>query len=589
MKKILIYLILFILTIPLFVNARKTTVNTLSALSSTFSSAVGGDTIVISNGTYNWGQIFINNNNNTPTSNWIVVKAQTKLGVVFNGTTYFGFSGNRIHIDGFKFANGNAGANPVVGFRTSSSNLANYSQVSNMYFDNYNTDSLTDNEWVALYGVHNRVDHCSFINKYNSRAALVVWYSTATFPDQSTPTYHLIDSNYFFHRSFMGANGGECMRIGVGNNSRTFGYNIIEHNLFEDCIQTEPELVSNKSAFNTYRYNTFKNCNGGLTLRMGKYSTVYSNFFINNDPTKTGSYGIRIIDKGHTVFNNYCEGLLGSSGSLSAMRCPIIIYNGTYPASDSLNPIILNGVYLPADDALVAFNTVVNCKGGPGINIGYYDGGAALNVPTNVIIANNVIKMTTGQAAYLNPVNTTLTYFAEGNMYNAPNGLGLTSSTGFANTPLTFGTRAFGILPPPNVVQNAAVNTNNYKTLLSSLDIQKKLRSSIFDVGSYEIGGTGSVVNYPLDSNLVGAGKPFTLNLLSLTNVTCKTANNGTISVIAEGGTPPYLYRTNNLPFSTSGTFTNLVPNTYAILVKDNKGLSTTINVTVKSSSVTCP
>jgi hypothetical protein len=55
--------------------------------------------------------------------------------------------------------------------------------------------------------------------------------------------------------------------------------------------------------------------------------------------------------------------------------------------------------------------------------------------------------------------------------------------------------------------------------LLSSLDIQKKLRSSIFDVGSYEIGGTGSVINYPLDSNLVGAGKPFTLNLLSLTNL----------------------------------------------------------------------
>ena len=119
---------------------------------------------------------------------------------------------------------------------------------------------------------------------------------------------------------------------------------------------------------------------------MGKYCTVYSNFFINNDVTKTGSYGIRIIDKGHKVFNNYCEGLLGSAGSLTAMRCPIIIYNGTYPASDSLNPTILTGAYLPADDALVAFNTVVNCNGGPGINIGYYDGGSALNVPTNEFI-----------------------------------------------------------------------------------------------------------------------------------------------------------------------------------------------------------
>ena len=279
MKKILITLI----TLSSFsAFAKNTFVNTLTQLQNAYSSALPSDTITVINGTYNWGQINLVNTKSTSTSPWIVVKAQTPLGVTFNGSTYLGFSGKRILITGFKFANGNSGNNAVIAFRSSSSVLADYCRISNMRIDNYNTpDSAVENEWVAMYGVRNRLDHCSFINKSNARATVVVWYSTATFPAKSTSTYHMIDSNAFVHRSYMGGNGGESLRVGVGNNSRTDGYNIIEYNLFEDCIQTEPEIVSNKTCRNTYRYNTFHNCNGGLTLRMGKYSTVHSNFFIN--------------------------------------------------------------------------------------------------------------------------------------------------------------------------------------------------------------------------------------------------------------------------------------------------------------------
>ena len=306
----------------------------------------------------------------------------------------------------------------------------------------------------------------------------------------------------------MGGNGGETIRVGVGNNSRTFGYNVIEYNLFEGMTQAEMEIVSNKSYYNTYRYNTFKNCNGGLTLRMGKYCSVYGNFFINDDPTKTGSYGIRIIDKGHKVYNNYCEGLLGASGSLTSIRCPIITYNGTYPSADSLNPLVLNGAYLPADSALIANNTIVNCGGGAGIKLGNYDAGLALNQPLGTTIANNVIKMSSGQAIYKEPSDTLLTYFAEGNMYSAPTGLGFTNTTGFANTTLSFGSRVNGVLPPPAVVQDASLNTANYLVRIGNLDAQGQIRSSIFDAGCDEINGTGMVSNFPLDSNAVGAGKP---------------------------------------------------------------------------------
>ena len=509
MKKILT-LLLILLSFSTF--AKNTFVNTLTQLQTTYSSALPGDTITIVNGTYNWGQINLVNTKSTSTSSWIVVKAQTPLGVTFNGSTYLQFSGKRILITGFRFSNGNSGTNAVISFRSSSSVLADYCRISNMRIDNYNTpDSTVENEWVGIYGVRNRLDHCSFINKSNARATVVVWYSTATFPNKSISTYHLIDSNAFVHRSYMGGNGGESLRVGVGNNSRTDGYNIVEYNLFEDCIQTEPEIVSNKSARNIYRYNTFHNCNGGLTLRMGKYSTVYSNFFINSDPTKTGSYGIRIIDKGHTVFNNYCEGLLGTSGTLGSMRCPIVIYNGSFSSADSLNPLILNGAYLPADSAVVVFNTIVNCAGGPGIRIGHTDGGTATNQPKGLKISNNLIKMSSGQAAYLDPANNLLTYTAEGNRYSAPSGLGLSNSLGFTNTTLTFGSRINGILNPPTTIKDVAVNTSKYTTTLLGLDIQGQTRSSIYDVGCDESNGTGLVKIKPLDTTVVGSSSNITI------------------------------------------------------------------------------
>ena len=508
MKKIYAILILiFSLAVQQNIYALTTKVNTLTALKTAFTAAMPGDSIIILNGTYNWGGIVLTNSNNTSTGAWIVLKAESLSGVMFIGNTYLQFSGTRILVDGFKFANGNSGTNAVMAFRSSSSVLASYSRITNITVDNYNSIDTLENEWVAFYGTNNRLDHCNFINKSNPRATVVVWYSTATFPAQSISTYHKIDSNYFSGRSYMGGNGGETIRVGVGNNSRTYGYNIVEYNLFENCIQTEPEIVSNKSAYNTYRYNTFKNCNGGLTLRMGKYCTVYGNFFINNDPTKTASYGIRIIDKGHKVFNNYCEGLLGSSGSTTSMRTPIVIYNGLFSSADSLNPLILNGAYLPADSAVVAFNTIVNCSGGHGIKLGFTDGGLNTYAPLGVTLANNVIKMSSGQAIYNDPINTSLTYFAEGNVYNAPSGLGITNTTGFKNTTLNFGATSNGILTAPSNVQDSAINTATYTQLIGNIDAQGQTRSTIFDVGCDELNGAGQIMNRPLDTSMVGVGK----------------------------------------------------------------------------------
>jgi poly(beta-D-mannuronate) lyase len=478
--------------------------------------ALPGDTVVVANGTYNFGQITITNGNGTSTSSWIVLKAQTFNGVVFTGNTYLQFSGKHILITGFRFANGNAGATDVIQFRNSSGTAASYCRLNNIIIDSYNSDSTgsvagttpdVDNKWVSLFGTNNRVDHCTFINKANAGATVVVWYDNTNYPQQSTTTTHRIDSNYFKGRGYQGTNGGECMRIGVSSTSRSNGYNIIESNLFEDCRQVEPEVISNKSNFNTYRYNTFKNCFGGMTMRHGRNCSIYGNFFIVDDITASKSYGVRLIDKGHKVYNNYFEGLLGNKNSLTALRCPIIMYNGLASSADTTDVSKAAG-YFPADSSIIAFNTIVNCSGGAGIVMGFTDAGNNTFQPKGIKVANNVIKMVTGQAAYIDPANTLLTYSAEGNIYNAPNGIGLSSSTGFTNSTLTFGSRANGILTAPTLVQDAAINSVDYSSLLNGIDAQGKSRNNIYDIGCNEVNGTGNVLYYPLDSNLVGAGKP---------------------------------------------------------------------------------
>ena len=71
--------------------------------------------------------------------------------------------------------------------------------------------------------------------------------------------------------------------------------------------------------------------------------------------------------------------------------------------------------------------------------------------------------------------------------------------------------------------------------------------------------------------------------------MTCKTATNGSITVSASGGTAPYLYKINNGTYGITSTFTGLSAGTYSVTVKDSKGILSTINVIIKSSTVTCP
>ncbi len=544
-----------LLCLPVMMFANNITVSTKTDLINKVAAAKPGDTITVANGSYNWGQISLNNNSGKAASAWIVVQAQTLNGVVFSGGTFLQFGGYRIMVTGFKFANGNSGSDDVIQFRAGSggnSPYAFYCRLNNITIDNYNSDTTgcqltppaatnTLNRWICFYGRHNRMDHCTFINKFNGGPTVAVIYDSSNYPVGGYSTYHLIDSNYFKGRGWQGGNEGETIRVGLGSMSNNDGFNVIEHNLIQYGNSTDPEIFSNKSNWNTYRYNTIKDMDGGITMRQGRNNTINGNFIIKTTTSKVRSaqYGIRLIDKGQKVYNNYIEGLDGNYNSLTASNCPIILYSGQAPGEGFTIPI---PGYYSADSCIIAFNTIVNCYGGAGMVIGYNHpnkGVTAPYKPQGLIIANNIISMAKGQGiivdtstatAAVDPVNgisntLPVTYLAEGNLYSATT-FGFTNTNGFSSQKLTFGTRANGILPPPSLVAGTAINSLNYDSLLGSVDAFGNTRTSPFSVGAIEVNGKGGTVTYPLDSTMVGAGTPIISLPVSIVGFTGKLENN---------------------------------------------------------------
>ncbi|KAI9435219.1 Chondroitinase B-domain-containing protein [Russula earlei] len=502
-------------------HATNYTVSVSTDLINKMVNALPGDTITVANGTYSWNLVSFVNTHGSQTATPIVLRAQSFKGVVFSGNTRFEFQITNMIMTGFVFTNGNPLSSAVIKMGKSATQGSKYCRITNIIIDNYNSDSSAATgvtaEWVGIYGTNNRVDHCTFINKAYGDPVVVVWYDNNTFPQKSTSTYHRIDSNYFKHIAYQGANEGENIRVGVSATCNTDGYNIVEYNLFEDGIQVDPEIISNKSNHNTYRYNTFRNTAGGITLRRGRYCEAYGNFFL-RDATSNNNiqYGFRIFEKGHHVFNNYIEGVNSNQGTYGTTLCPINISNGESPISDTLTAAAQSN-HFPADSCTIAFNTIVNAYGGAGIMIGFIAGGSYPYPPHGVTIANNLVMMAQGTAVYNASSNTALTYFAEGNVYQAPSGLApsgtIIPSTDFTSQSLVFGARTNGILAPPALARDAAVNTANYSAMLNGKDAQGQTRSAIYDLGADEINGSGTIISYPLDSTLVGAGKPLAIVL----------------------------------------------------------------------------
>jgi poly(beta-D-mannuronate) lyase len=187
------------------------------------------------------------------------------------------------------------------------------------------------------------------------------------------PNHHRIDQNFFGPREKLGKNGGETIRIGDSDTAHLSSHTLVENNCFEAC-NGEAEIISNKSCDNVYRYNTFLRCSGALTLRHGNGATVEGNYFLGQKARGTG--GVRIIGERHRVINNYFSDLEGDDH-----RAALSLMNGFKDSP-------ANG-YAPVKDAVVAFNTFVNCK--ETIVVGLSEEDDPDVPPTDCLIANNLI------------------------------------------------------------------------------------------------------------------------------------------------------------------------------------------------------
>ena len=316
------------------------TVKNVAEFKEAVKSAKPGTTITLANGVWENSELVFTGKGTK--ENPITLTVQDKGQVVLSGLSNLRVSGEYLVVKGLVFKNGYTPTSEVISFRTSSDKLANNCRLTECVIDNYSNPERHESDyWIGIYGKNNRIDHNHIEGKTNLGVTMAVRLNSV----ESQENNHQIDHNYFGPRPNLGANGGETLRIGTSHYSLTNSKTIVEYNYFDRC-NGEHEIISNKSCQNTYRYNTFFECTGTLTMRHGSQTLVDGNVFIGNGKPSTG--GIRVINGQQTVINNYCIGLTGYR-----FRGAFVIMNGV--PNSSINR------YHQAKDAIVENNTFVNC------------------------------------------------------------------------------------------------------------------------------------------------------------------------------------------------------------------------------------
>lgn len=328
--------------------------------------ATAGDIIILKNGI--WKDVKLNAYGNGTEDAPIIVKAETPGEVHVTGNSTLNIYGEHIIVSGLWFKDGATTYKSVVQFRKDSKTFANNCRFTNntiSYFDNISDQK---DHWVDIWGKNNRVDHNNFTGKRSEGTTLVVWLKG----DKHIENNHIIEYNLFGERPDLGKNGGETIRIGTSTNSMESSKTIVQKNVFLNC-DGEIEIISNKSCDNIFRDNLFLESKGTLTLRHGNNALVEHNVFLGNNISNTG--GIRVINKGHIIRNNYLIGLAGDG-----FRGPITVMNGV--PNSPLNR------YQQVENVSIVNNTIINS--GP-VAFGVGKDSERSLAPKNVTFANNLL------------------------------------------------------------------------------------------------------------------------------------------------------------------------------------------------------
>ena len=338
-----------------------------------------GDAIVLANGI--WKDVDLVFTGQGTEEKPIILKAQERGKVILEGKSSLKIGGEYLVVDGLHFTNGYTPGDAVIQFKVDNNNIANNSRVTNCVIENYTQPRREiQDHWIELYGRNNRFDHNYIAGKSNSGPTMRVFLKG----NENIYTYHQIVNNFFGPRPRKGGPHAETLQIGSSETSMTPAYVKVSENLFYRC-NGEVEIISSKSNFNEFNYNVFFESEGSLVLRHGNYAKINGNVFIGNDNSEFIG-GIRVINTGHWITNNYFYKLKGSE-----FRSPLAVMNGI-PKSP------LNR-YNQVTDVVVAYNSFIDNKSpwhfSVGSNVDKSDVLPASEIrsarPERVILANNLI------------------------------------------------------------------------------------------------------------------------------------------------------------------------------------------------------
>jgi poly(beta-D-mannuronate) lyase len=459
-------------------DAAEYLVASASQIASRLATAQPGDTLVMADGTWTNQRIQFAALGTAAAP--ITLRAQTPGGVVLNGNSKINISGSHLIVDGLRFEGGAlAEGDHVVEFRGSRGE-ATFSRLTNSAIIDYNPTSVdTRYFWVSLYGQNNRVDHNRFEGQNHSGVTVVVWRDAGA-------DYHLIDSNHFVDRpppmNPADSNGFETIRIGDSSQSLSNSFTTVEGNLFER-VDGEIEIISNKSGSNVFRYNTFRESAGTLTLRHGNDNRVEGNFFLGNNKSQSG--GVRVIGERQTIVNNYFANVDDRAGGAISISAGV--------PNSALNE------YFQVKDAVIAHNSLVNILGrAMTFDEGLNDDGRTL-LAQNVTVSNNIFR-NSNQSIFEGNEGTGWTW--EGNIAFGGSLGPVAANSGIAVVDPQLAIGADGLWRPAasSPVVNGGVGS--YSGLLTT-DMDGQPRVGVYDIGADEA-SVASILHRPLTAMDVG-------------------------------------------------------------------------------------
>jgi poly(beta-D-mannuronate) lyase len=287
--------VIIVLVLPGAVQAKQDTVRSADGLAKLLPLLRPGDTVVIADGVYeNWS---VNLDGRGTIDQAITIRSQSPNGVTFTGRTSFRITGQYLHLTGFLFDGCKMeGISPIEFDRSE------HCRLSNSTFQHCAGDRSA--VYILAGARNNLITQCRFIDIAGRSVQVKI---NEDIYEHGIPTDNVIRANLFQDIPPLNENGRETVKI--GQSQPTFGhinsFTLVEDNTFLRC-NGEGEIISNKCSGNTYRRNTFLDCEGELVMRGGSYCVIEANRFMGC------SGGIRLSGTHHTVKDNI---ILNSKGT----------------------------------------------------------------------------------------------------------------------------------------------------------------------------------------------------------------------------------------------------------------------------------